>query len=303
LRSPIYHSVVRTDDGGRTWRWVSELDPNYALHFENASDGVAWGDGPMKVTRDGGRHWSELPSAPEYIVTAWSGGRIWGVPSCGRAFRCGTRPLLVSDDIGLTWRQYGPGSRAFRFAGTYEDEIGIVPAMVVTSRSTAYLLESIADTAVSPVRLATTHDGGATWYYAPVPCPQLDTLFFASNNRSMLIECVGNPTFRARIFASTDRGRVWTQVSSEGIDGRYLPRIDSFGSVYFAERRSFSLLSSDGGRSWQPVPIRTGASGVGFYPLPGVGVWAAVFGADVPAGAGRIWFSTDGLHWERRASG
>jgi hypothetical protein len=300
LRSPIYHSVVRTDDGGRTWRWVSELDPNYSLHFENASDGVAWGDGPMTVTRDGGRHWSELPGSPEYVVTAWSGGRIWGVPKCGQEVRCGTRPLLVSDDIGLSWRPYGSGTRAFLFAGTYEDRIGIVPAMVVTSRSTVYVLEAKDDENFFPWRLASTHDGGATWRYDPVPC-ESDRVFLASTDQSLLLECRGDPVFLARVFVSIDRGRSWTERSGETGDGRYLPQITSFGSIYFAETRYASRSSSDGGASWQDVPIRTGASGVGFYPLPGVGVWATVLGFDVAEPAGRIWFSADGLHWEQRA--
>jgi hypothetical protein len=93
-------------------------------------------------------------------------------------------------------------------------------------------------------------------------------------------------------------------VAGKGVrGGPYLYQVTSIGSTYLVNQHNSSLASSDNGRSWQSLPIPTGAGGATFDPLPGVGVWAALVGFDVAERAGRIWFSSDAVHWEQRAKG
>ena len=55
---------MRSDDGGRTWRDIAVLD-DADVHFENASDGVAWGaGGGLQVTTDGGAQWRAPVGGP-----------------------------------------------------------------------------------------------------------------------------------------------------------------------------------------------------------------------------------------------
>jgi len=126
-------SMVRTDDGGRTWHVVSTLQTaNWFVHFENASDGVVWGDGTLHVTTDGGAHWRIPAGAPVDDLLAWSGGRIWAL-SCVNHRVCATRVPSVSDDGGSTWRSIAPPGQSLN-AGP----------IIATSQSDAYALEPAA---------------------------------------------------------------------------------------------------------------------------------------------------------------
>ena len=65
-----------------------------------------------------------------------------------------------------------------------------------------------------------------------------------------------------------------------------------------AENRGSPMVSVDGGRSWQEAI----AMGEGFSVtdvVPRVGIFLASGHASEHAG---IWFSADGVHWQRRAA-
>ena len=281
-----HYYLVRTDDGGRTWHRVSELQ-NDLVHFANASDGVAYGGGGMHFTRDGGLHWSAVGDPVESVL-GWSDGRLWGFRPCDAG--CRSLTPEVSDDGGRTWRAVEGGVQGRE-----------VSAFVANSRFTAYTLV-VGGTTVSPsLRLASTHDAGATWRYDAVPCSPYEHLFLAASDRSLLLVCGQEPFSGAqqtmRVYTSSDRGSSWTrekaQPSAGNIDG-----LKSFDSVYFAELgRGDGALSTDNGHSWQlpGFPIVFDEGGLGFSTLPGVGVWAW------KVGAAGIWFSADGTHWEKRA--
>jgi photosystem II stability/assembly factor-like uncharacterized protein len=92
--------VVRTTDGGKTWRRVPTAVRNFRPTGVIVADGTVWVRGLQRVlrTRDGGRHWDEIQT----------GG--WGFPSNPRfasstlGVESGDHGLLVTRDGGVTWR-------------------------------------------------------------------------------------------------------------------------------------------------------------------------------------------------------
>jgi photosystem II stability/assembly factor-like uncharacterized protein len=282
--------LIRTEDGGRTWRRISRLE-NDMIHFATASDGVASGNGPTRITRDGGARWAPLAEPAGYLVLGWTSGRLWATSPCA-ARPCAPQPLSVSDDVGRTWRRVGPAVPGDQAA-----------PVVTTSGSTTYVLEARSGSVNRVMRLLATDDGGATWRHSSVPCAQGDRRFLAATDVSLLLVCPGaaysGVDQRKPAFLSTDGGHSWTRAPAE-IGAGNVAQLTSFGSVYLAGLgRGGAAVTSDGGNSWRApsFPLPADEGGVGFSTLPGVGVWAS------KGGAGGIWFSADGIHWEKRAGG
>ena len=283
-------NLVSTHDGGRTWRRVGPLvEGEPWLHFESAKNGVAWGNGPLEVTTDGGVHW-KTSTGPVDNDLAWSSGRLWALTPCLQTTPCGSRPALISDDAGTTWTLTAPLRMGFGGA-----------TIVPTSRSTAYVLEPSGDTPGSQLRIALTNDGGSSWSYESVPCTVGNDDQLSSNGRSLLLMCsdataAGVMELR-HLLVSRDEGKSWARLPDQRVLGN-AGELTNLGTIYMTGMgRSSAGVSSDDGRSWKlPFPLPAGG-GVSFTSLPGVGAWAAV------GGAGGIWFSADGLHWAQRAGG
>jgi len=280
-------TVVRTDDGARTWVRVGELSEPGAVHFEDRSDGVGWGNGPLEFTTDGGKHWRGS-DGPVDNGLAWADGRLWAMTSCVQSTPCGSRPVLISDDAGATWQPTAP--LRLGFGGL---------TVLAVARDTAYVVEPATETQQpGSWQLARTGDGGASWIYEPLPCPQPLTsgASLAFNGRVLLLVCVGQPagdTTPKAVFTSSDDGRTWQpapDVPGEGAD------VSSFGSTFIANPgRTALLYSTDDAHSWHVAfpassPVYTTA-------LPGVGVWAFAKSGSTSG----MWFSADGVHWQQRA--
>jgi photosystem II stability/assembly factor-like uncharacterized protein len=256
------------------------------VHFETASDGVAWGDGPFEITRDGGLGWAGVRGTETYVVLGWAGGRLWAYAPCVSSEPCGALPLLISDDVGRTWQRVGSIHQGYT-----------VPTVVATSRSTAYVLAATNDGTTAPLQLAVTLDGGATWAYRSVPCSQGDHRFFASNGRSLLLYCPDTDFLPARLLVSTDRGRTWTEIKTPPLrSGPYFYGVTTFGSTYLANEQYGTSYSTDDGRMWNGSRLPFNDGNYQLSALPGVGVWASA------GGAGGIWFSADGVRWVVRAT-
>ena len=216
--------LFRTSDGGGTWTRVGALPTAGAIHFENPSDGVAWGNGPMQVTTDGGASWS-YSSGPVDNELTWADGRLWAFTPCVQSTPCGSRPVLVSDDVGRTWQQTAPLRMGFGYA-----------SVVATSRTDAYVVEPATDEQYGPWQVARTDDGGASWSYQPLPCPHPFTWHasLAFNGDVYLLACTSQPaggTTAKRVFTSSD-GRNWERAA-------YIPGqsavVANFGSTFISD--------------------------------------------------------------------
>jgi len=280
-------AVVRTDDGGRTWRRVGVLaESESGVHFENASDGVVWGSGPLEWTDDGGAHW-RAADGPVDNYLAWGGGRLWAMSPCVQSTPCGSRPLLISDNAGRTWQQTAVLQRGFGFA-----------TIVARSKSVAYIVEPKTDKQHGPWQLAVTKDGGGSWAYESLPCATwTDQPYLAANDSTLLLVCAGQPAAGnqlKQVWSSGDEGRRWTAAAGfEG--GGYVSVLTTVGATFVAAMSRGDMWSSPDGGSWRRVTDTV----EGFWSIstvPGVGAWAATGRADQHAG---LLFSPDGVHWEQ----
>jgi hypothetical protein len=210
---------------------------------------------------------------------------------CVQSTPCGSRPLVISDDVGRAWRQTAPLQQGFGSA-----------TIVASSKSVAYVVEPKTDKQPGPWQLAVTKDDGGSWAYESVPCPTwTEQPYLAVNNSTLLLVCAGQPAAGSQmkeVWTSGDDGRRWTPaVRLDG--GGYITVLTNVGSTFVAALSRADLWSSTDGGSWR----RETDTVQGFWAIatvPGVGAWAATGRADQNAG---LLFSPDGVHWDRRASG
>jgi photosystem II stability/assembly factor-like uncharacterized protein len=273
-------ALWRTEDGGSRWEWVGVLpgrEPGAGsgLHFETATDGVAWGgDGRIRFTTDGGQSWRDTAVIGSEVAS-WSDGRLWAIRACYDGSTCPPRPLAISDDRGARWSETASLPAGFGWA-----------AVVATSRSTAYVAGT--DMSVGRSQLAVTHDGGASWSYEATPCehsaPEL-----AYNGTTLLLVCILQPTVSRdyEVYTSDDEGGTWSPVLPQPVRGT-LDALSNVGSTFVAGTRR-GLWSSADGRSWTQSTFEEEAYWA-IVTVPEVGAWARG-----PAG---LLFSRDGARWE-----
>ncbi len=282
-------TVVRSDDGGRTWRPVGALvETEAGINFENAADGVAWGNGPLEVTTDGGAHWT-LSNGPVDNVLTSSNGRLWALTPCVQSTPCGSRPVLTSDNAGRTWQPSAPLRQGL--GGASIDAV---------SKTTAYIAEPATDAQNGPSQVAVTTNGGVSWTYAPTPCgSQSGNL--AYNGQALLLICTQGQTAAQQfeVYSSTNEANTWQSLGANPFVGGYLETLTNVGSTFVVAMQRGDIWSSPDGKSWhQETNV-----GEGFWSIstvPGVGAWAATGPADQHAG---ILSSADGIHWQQQTGG
>jgi len=276
-------AVMRSEDGGRSWRRVEGIPGNTLLRAvafsANGQLGVAVGDyGSFMRSRDGGLTWeyiggvAQTLSSPSLRAVAVSadGTRAWVAGSGGT--------LLVSSDGTATWRLVpGIGS------GTLLEAIGFS----ADGRS----VWAAGDDGV----LVQSADGGATWAQAPgiVGSEYLSAVSSAEDGR--LRWAVGD---KGAVYESGDSGATWRRSTS-------VPTLDYLNAVTFsadgqkgwvAGDSGTLLLTTDRGAHWEAttVPTEDNLYGVAFAPDGRVGC--------VTTDSGSIFRTEDGGRtWERVA--
>lgn len=139
-----------------------------------------------------------------------------------------------------------------------------------------------------------TLDGGATWSVIPVPGAEKtdfrDVEAFGPNEA--VVMGIDRP---ARIFRTADGGRTWTKTYENDSPGIFLDGMAFFdrkNGLAFGDPmdgRFFFIITSDGGASWQPLPVASRpTAGEGEAAFAASGTSAAVMGS------GRIWLATGG---------
>lgn len=137
--------VLRTTDGGNTWRtvWRGRLDITQLVAVSPEA-AVAVGAGHLLATSDGGRHWASLPSPAgrEVVSTAWSGpsrGYVVAL-SAGSSADLGATVfgVPVPPTGGTLWETVDAGRR-----WAPVDLPGPVQSVCVASPTTAYAVAGL----------------------------------------------------------------------------------------------------------------------------------------------------------------
>lgn len=266
-------TVLRTVDGGRTWRDVSPGQGTGTLEFrdiEAFDDQRAvvlsigeGGDSRVYRTVDGGQHWRRTftnaePTAFYDCLSFFDAkhGLALSDPVDGR-FR-----LISTDDAGASWSVVDPAGMPPALAGEFAFAASGT-CLVTAGRSDAWIASG----------------GGAT----------------------------------ARVFHSTDRGRTWsvtsTPVASSGAGGIFSLAVRGTRDVVAVggdfEKPTIgtraAATSTDAGRTWTPAGrlggYRSGAAWLtqARSGVPGVDHVIAVgpTGTDVSRNGGRTWLAVD----------
>jgi photosystem II stability/assembly factor-like uncharacterized protein len=204
--------IGRTTDGGRTWRFVSNLTQRdrmsvQSLHFFDLQRGIAaTGSGVILETIDAGATWASVTRQ----------GRVAGLSSLffldeHRGWAAGTGDVLRTEDAGKTWipassenvdTSYRSPIRAIQFL---DDRTGWVAGMHAS--------------------LARTTDGGATWEAVATPVvgnerPNFWDLSFVDRQFGWVVGEEGT------LLSTVDGGFTWARQSTRLEAARSAPKLE-----------------------------------------------------------------------------
>ncbi|HKV99704.1 MAG TPA: YCF48-related protein [Vicinamibacterales bacterium] len=261
--------VGRTSDGGKTWRYVSNLTQRESMsvssiHFFDTNQGVAaTSSGTVFSTIDGGENWT---------VTIRK-GRVSGLSSLfflddRRGWAAGTGDVIRTDDGGQNWTPA---------AAEYVDTSYRSPIRVIK-----FVDDQNGWVAGMHGYLARTSDGGGTWEDVATLItgpeqPNFWDVTFVDRQAGWVVGEEG------LIFSTTDGGATWTQRNTGLKDAHSAPKLEripraggsvtidagdrtpgfTVSAVRFLDRnrgwvtgfypnfgRSLILRTEDGGETW-----------------------------------------------------
>ena len=273
--------ILRTDDGGTSWRIVSGALPGGTVIGtpppSGAADGlVAWGQedvavaeqGALYVSRDGGVTWTSI-AAPQLSDSMWGNGLTYD-PGVGLFAddMYGTLMRLTAND---TWQPVWPTAPLARvdFANASQG-FGLAREQ-------------------GQLRLVRTADGGRSWSAVPLPGGSAPTdLTFAGTRHGWVVRGAG-----ARPLATANGGKTWRPIGPKhvlaaqlfpGGSGLLIAQMD-------VAKPPILLATSDGGEYFvrRSLPKELPVGGIVRFASPQVGFAAA---------ADEIWRTDDGgQHW------
>jgi photosystem II stability/assembly factor-like uncharacterized protein len=275
--------ILRTDDGGLTWRDISPapgadyrgsffLDEQQAWVFD-------WFGGPAWRTADGGGSWQLMESSPWRQDEVWFNDGQHGWLVGGEAFGMSfpgydIYSFAVTQDGGQTWKERTPPpGGGFPFLA-FPDERN---AWVIWAAKRA-AMEGWADLGV-PIRVLTTSDGGRTWISRLLPLPA-ETYTIEIEYEGSYLGGGGNCTFVSPVYSSTaiwkaaltceysswmytsaNQGKTWIispMPPGTEADVQFINPTVGWLFVWSWEERQGNLYhSADGGQSWTLIK-RTG---------------------------------------------
>ena len=192
--------VGRTADGGKTWRFVSNLNERErmsvdAVRFFDVEEGIAaTSSGAIFATLDAGEHWTPVSRQ----------GRVHGLSSLffldeRRGWAAGPGDVIRSDDAGQHWTSTSPHNTDT----SYQSPI----------RAIYFLDDQHGWRAGMQSSLARTTDGGATWDLvstdiAGTDRPNFWDLTFVDNEFGWVVGEEGS------MLSTSDGGSTWTRRST-----------------------------------------------------------------------------------------
>jgi photosystem II stability/assembly factor-like uncharacterized protein len=289
--APPCTSVLRTRDGGRTWKGLpapvastTTGDGSVSTHdvrFADLLNGFAFGNA-LFSTHDGGAHWKQVPVPGRVVSLEVGNGRFWAVvDACdATAGSCPTAGEVVSGAVGGdAYRRVLPLAP------------GVTGSVVLHGRAVFLALDRQNQQTTTPTFQASAD--GTAFAARPLPCAdsEIPYLAAASDSRLSLVcqsEDAGAGQQPKRYFSSADAGRSWARhADPAGLVGTVVAATQ--GAVLVGNQRTGLEMSRDGGASWQPS-LRTEQA------TTYVGLLSATFGEAVVGptlqltrDAGRTW--------------
>lgn len=265
--------VVRTRDGGRTWKAipapVAAPDTLSSLRFANLRDGFVAGT-RLWATHDGGRTWKVVPREREAFGLQASAGRVWTVsaaglrsaPVGGGAFvteATGAQGVAVHEDLAVavtddgTRLLRGPVGGVTSVKGPC-DRDDFASAVGLRTRE-QFLVVCASDGAAGsqPKRVFSTRDGGRTFTPGSEPNGHSGATVSATPGAYFLADIL-------ELQVTRDDGRTWTtSLSSDeaGLGETGFVSADlGFAIGAFDAGTDSMRISRDEGRTWSAVAFR-----------------------------------------------
>lgn len=258
--------ILRTDDGGVTWKEPSGQPPVGVGQVAFADPRRAWAvtlSGGIWRTEDGGATWSRQQSGTEAHMSALaviSADEAWAA-AIGAGFsdvgplQYPASVLLHTTDGGRVWQQVDVAG----FGQFYDVAFAGARGWLVASRCRPG--DSTAPPPPSPCDntsvLLTSDDAGRSWApLDPQPAVVPQSLRFFADGRGIGItaQCDGT-NCRTRLFATVDGGRTWSR-RDVGPDAVIAARFRTPADGWISVRKCDADCSvrfgrtSDGGLTW-----------------------------------------------------
>lgn len=196
--------VLRTEDGGSSWRDVSPLQANiFDVYILDAQTAWAWSwaSGSTWRTLDGGQSWAavgEFSSASDFDFVDSEHGWQLIAESWGLSFRqFDIISFSTTQDGGRTWQETNPppaGGVAFM---AYPD----ARTVWAVRAGFAKTIDGVPNLGV-PFHIVTSFDGGKTWTTRQMPLPP-DTVRMERPYEGAYLGGVGNCEFISPAYSST----------------------------------------------------------------------------------------------------
>jgi photosystem II stability/assembly factor-like uncharacterized protein len=273
--------------GGCTYRCVSHI------RFADKDIGYAFGPKAFLMTTDGGQHWSQQPGGALFVETLDNNViRVTGSAS-GCPGPCNVQ--VETSDIGsTTWTAA---------------DLGNLPAVwnldFARGGSDAYLLIGGHSAGGAPNGRSTLYlsaDDGRTWTRSGEPCPQtsqeIDSTAIAAGggDRVSVVCMVRQAPQRWYVATSNDAGAQFTAQPGT-VPAATASLLSGDSTTVLVTAGTGLARSTDGGRTWHPVPSVTGK--IGF-----VGFESKTVGRAVSSDGRTIWTTRDaGKTWTPAAFG
>jgi photosystem II stability/assembly factor-like uncharacterized protein len=244
--TPPCTSVVRTRDGGKTWRGIpAPVAQLRGLRFTDLLHGYAFGD-QLFTTSDGGAHWTRQPSVK--IASLEVGhGKVWA----------------IAEGHVLT----GPVGGALT---SFMDLPKGVGGSVVLHGAAVFFALAKLDTGSTQPIVAVSTDGSPSFQRYTPPCSdsQLPDLAAVSDTQLSLVcqEAEGSAGQQPKHFyTSTTGGRTWSARLADPAQIIGTTVAATASATFVGNSRTGIEVTRDGGRTWAAsLRSEAGCSYVGF---------------------------------------
>lgn len=296
------HAVVRTSDGGRTWRIVSPAGVKGRWEYSFGAGGTSWAwlevqagrSGLVLMTTDGGRTWTRSAAGHGSVFGSlqFLDPRQGWLTQLGPGMGSSAIWLLTTGDAGRHWhlRMYRLGDPGDGTSGSLPFGCFKLISFVTASRAFAG-----GDCHGGRPFLYASTDGGRRWLpFAPANCGcDTSAPVFFSRRGGYLTS--GRLAKRQRVYLTINAGRSWHLLAVRasnpmGVKGTQVVSFPDARHGWAISGRATISRTVDGGRRWQrlPTPFDAARATIQFVSA------RAGFATVGYAGRGLLWATADG---------